>query len=176
MKLNRTISLLLAGVVLLVFGVEVFLSVIRTRDVTIAVSADKLPQSLPTATPQPEGTPTPEPSTVVRSLTVAPDGQVLVEVLWSFRVGPRFSSPLMVARITNEAGQLVANGQHKIQCDPNEPFQCHGSATITMKAGIVDGKGEGQNWQRGKYTLTVTRAETSRNAVEIFIRDMIVAD
>jgi hypothetical protein len=89
---------------------------------------------------------------------MAPDGTVLVDVIWTYRIGPRFPDTLIRAEIVNSSGQAVASSAYNITCNPADSMQCEGKTSLALRFGEKDGAGAPAPWPTGEYTLHVTRA------------------
>ncbi len=166
----QRLGLVLVLLILIVFGSEFTLSALRRRTIqvslrvntapplpasgTVALEGTAAPTIMPTPTEvpgQPTQTKTPAPALV----SITPRDQLLVDVQWNYRIGPRFQRATVhaVASIQNRA---VAEGSVLIDCG-NAVLECNGSGLISLNYTVPDtGSGvQKVDWPLGDYVLMV---------------------
>ncbi len=164
----RRAGLILVCLMITVFITETTLARLRHRDVSVSLSVKTAATSTPTpgtavpteaatadATDQPGPTKTPAPAILV----IAPNDQLVVNVTWNYRIGPRFPHTTIYA-VSQIDGRSVAEGQVKIDCG-TEVLNCSGTQSITLQYTIPDtGTGAQQiAWPVGDYQLVVDRSD-----------------
>lgn len=179
----RTAGLLIGLLVLVILLFEGSLALLRTRDVRASVSVQS---NIPTATPTPRlvGQPTFTPDPLAASLRMTGDGRVLVDIDWSFRIGPRFPATTVRAVALTDDQRVVASAEYTFDCG-SEPLNCTGKNTLTLTYGTLseaDGTPTpgvtpippGSEWPVGSYTVVVTRAFTGLADVEVSRQSILV--
>jgi hypothetical protein len=152
-----------------IFAVELGLSLFRVRMVTATVRAEG---PAPAGLERPAGQPTPEAETG-GSVRISPEGYVVVDAAWQYRIGPRFPTTTVRAQITDEAGTVVASDAHTFTCE-GDTLNCTGNHTFSLRYGLQDGAGSAQTWPVGTYTVQVTRANTDRTSAVVVARELQV--
>ncbi len=156
--------LILAVLIVLVFGTESTLALLRRRDVIINVSVQSVTgTSTPTVTPigaappGPTATATPGPALLI----LLPSDRVIVNVRWNYHIGPRFPNTVVHASAVID-GRDVADGQVNINCGA-AAIDCTGQQSITLAYTVPDtGNGNGSqtvDWPAGDYTIIVDRSD-----------------
>lgn len=162
--LARRAGLIAFVLVIVVFGSELTLSQLRRRDITVSVqvntatpSASATQSAAPTVTPapdQPAVTPTPGPAVLI----IAPNDQLLINVQWNYKIGPRF--PRTVVRATSKIdGRSVGEAQVVIDCG-SALLDCSGSQPIRLNY-TVSGTGSSAQtvpWPVGDYVVVIERS------------------
>jgi hypothetical protein len=164
--------IILAVLIVLVFGTESALALLRRRDVVINVSVQSLkttPTVTPTGAAPPGGsggaTATPAPA----MLLLVPSDRVIVNVQWNYHIGPRFPHTVVHASATID-GRDVADGQVNIDCGA-AVIDCAGQGSMTLAYTVPDtGNGSGPqivDWPVGDYVITVDRSDGGLKPVVI---------
>ncbi len=158
----RRAGLIAFVVVILVFGSELTLSQLRRRDISVSlrvITATPAPgatqAAVPTEAPgQPAPTKTPTPSILI----ITPNDELIVNVQWSYRIGPRFPRTIVraTAKIENRS---VGEGRVIVDCG-GALLDCTGSEPISLRYTIPDtGSGiQTVTWPVGDYTLLIERS------------------
>lgn len=150
--------IILVVLIVLVFGTESTLALLRRRDITITVSVQSL-NTTPTATPGASGSATSTPAPTV--FLLIPSDRVVVNVQWTYHIGPRFPNTVVHASVSIN-GRDVADGQVSINCG-GASLDCNGQASLTLAYTVPDtGNGSGPqtvDWPVGDYTITVDRSD-----------------
>lgn len=172
----RRLGIIAAVLAVSIFGVELTLSVLRQRSIDITVRADGPTPSAARSAVEGSATPAPgEAQSDVGSLLVSPEGAVVVEVAWRYRIGPRFPVTVLRAEITDGAGQIVAAEEFTIDCDGAGSLQCDGEKPLNLRFGAQGGAGDARPWPVGAYTLRVTRAYAGIAPTTLVDRPVVVA-
>lgn len=158
MSMKRT-GLAVGLLVLFVLVVELILSGMRTREVTVSFRIENGPNTQ-----------------FVRdesALVLRPSSIFLVDVRWLYRIGPRFPQTEIRAEITTDEGVLIAENTFTIDCGASA-FDCSGVRPLDMAYGTLADKTTSERWPAGRYRLTVTRAYSGQAAVQIVERPITV--
>jgi hypothetical protein len=166
----------LAGLlVVFILLLEGSLTILRRRELTAAINVTS---SLPTRTPTPTGTwQTGTPAPINTNLEMTPDGQVLVNLRWAYRIGPRFPRTIIRVQALNEGSIVVASANYLVNCG-TEALLCEGSSTVALRFGVrvdvtptpTSGPSAAgtpsstpsvadQGWKTGTYTIEVLRSD-----------------
>ncbi len=176
----RRLAIIAVVLAVSIFGVELVLSVLRQRTLDVVVRVEGPPPSV--ASEAVVGSPTPvpgEPASAVGSLLVSPQGIVIVDVAWRYRIGPRFPITILRAEISDSLGAVVASDELTINCDAAGSLQCDGDHPLALRFGNLD-VGEGGDaaslWPVGEYRLRVTRSFAGISPATLVDRPVIVAE
>lgn len=154
----KRIGLIFVVAVVAVIVIEGALSILRSRDITAIVSVDGPPvENLPTAEASAGATPDPA---AVTALIMSDKGNVLVEVGWVYRIGPKFARTLIRAEAINDKKEVVAAEEFTVDCG-TATLQCEGSTILTLNFGrltTATAEPVSGEWSAGEYTIRVTRA------------------
>lgn len=154
MKIDpKRAGLIAFGLVALILVIEVTLSALRVRAIDISFRVDG--ERPPTAAQNP--TPAPDQPTGPETLYLAPSSDLVMEVRWTYTIGPRFPVTTIRAEMHDDAGKMVSAASHVITCGESA-LQCEGDTPVTLAFGVVNGAGQDAQWPVGRYTVTVTRA------------------
>ncbi len=164
-------GLIVAVLVILVFGTELTLATQRRRDVTLTIQVQTAQVAIdvtPVATAaaqrdnaasgnstEPSPTPTPIPAMI----TLAATDRLSVLVKWTYHIGPKFPHTTIYAKAVI-SGRTVSSGEVLIDCG-TAIIDCAGQQPLTL-AYIVPDTGSGAStvdWPSGDYLLTVSRSE-----------------
>ncbi len=171
--------IVLAVMIVLVFGTEATLATLRRRDVIIHLNVYN-PNALVTQTPaaSPAAGPTPSATPVPAILSLAPTDRLIVDVQWNYHIGPRFPQTVIHATVLID-DRNVAEGQVNIDCG-TAVIDCIGDHALTLAYTIPDtGTGKGSqtvDWPVGSYTVTVDRSDGGLRPVSIAKYDFQVTD
>ena len=163
---------ILAVMIVLVFGTESTLALLRRRDVIINVSVQSVNVSpthtatpIGAAPPGPTATATPAPAVLI----LLPSDRVIVNVRWNYHIGPRFPHTSVHAMVVID-GRDVADGQVMIDCG-TAVIDCTGQQSMTLAYTVPDsGNGSGPqavDWPGGEYTVTIDRSDGGLNPITI---------
>lgn len=173
----RRLGIIAAVLAVSILGAELTLSVLRQRDIDIAVRLDGPPPRAANAAVEGETTPAPgDEQSAVGSLLVSPEAAVVVDITWRYRIGPRFPITTLRAEISDGAGEIVSADEFTIDCASADSLQCDGAEPLTLRFGALDGEGEAAAWPIGAYTLRVTRAFAGIAPATLVDRPVIVAE
>ncbi|MHB8750130.1 MAG: hypothetical protein ACYDBJ_13185, partial [Aggregatilineales bacterium] len=164
--------LILAVLIVLVFGTESILALLRRRDVIINVSVQSVAvTTTPTVTPV-SGVPSSPTATATPGaalLILLPSDRVIVNVRWNYHIGPRFPDTVVHASAVID-GRDVADGQVNINCGA-AALDCTGQQSMTLAYTVPDtGNGSGSqtvDWPAGDYTVIVDRSDGGLKATPI---------
>lgn len=171
----QRLGLALVLVILIVFGSEFTLSTLRRRTIQVSLRVNAAPMfpasgtavaagaagAAPTLTPtptdvpsQPAPTKTPGPAVV----SITPRDQLLVDVQWNYRIGPRFQRATVHA-IASIQNRVVAEGSVLIDCG-SAVLECSGTNLIALNYTVPDTGNTGSgsqtvDWPVGDYVLIV---------------------
>ncbi len=171
MKRAGLLVLILAGTII---SVELVLSVLRQRNISIDIHIEgKPPASL-------VGTPTPQAPNNAASqagtLYMAPDGSLVVNVIWTYRIGPRFPVTDVRATVQDKGGNTVASSAYTITCETATSLLCEGQQPLALHFGQTEDVNQPAAWPTGSYTLEVTQASGGLNPVSLVERSLQVAN
>ena len=174
-RVNLTLGCFTLVVIIAIFSIEGFLTLIRQRNVYVMLEVQSLGSTVtatPFATPTlPPGT-TPDPNLAV--LTIVPDETILVHAKWDYRIGPRFPDTVIHAAVTSAStGQIVASDENTILCGA-ETIQCVGEYQLTLKFGVTDKTGTPAGWPPGNYTVVVTSSIADLKPTELLRQAFVV--
>lgn len=162
--------LLIAGGI---FSVELTLSILRTRSVDAAIRIEGTAPVEVAPTGESGGAAIPE-SGQAPALALAPDGSVLVDLTWTYRIGPRFPMTTLRAEAVDEGGQVVAAQTHTLDCGSNT-LDCSGSTMLRLRYGVTTEAGNAVPWPVGTYSIQVTRTDAGFKATPVLTRPVVVA-
>jgi hypothetical protein len=109
------------------------------------------------------------------------DGRVLVDIVWNYRIGPRFPATTVRAVAMNKDQQVVAAATQTFDCG-SEPLNCTGKLSLMLTYGTLTGTPApdttpippGSAWPVGSYNVVVTRAFTGLASVEVTRQSILV--
>jgi hypothetical protein len=157
MKRLGIAAVLIAG---LVIGIEGMLTLLRQWNVAAKIEAHNplSPSAAATATAVAAAL-SPEAAAALAdsTLMLGPDGTVVVQVNWDYRIGPRFPTTIVQAEALDASSKIVASTKYTIDCGSSS-LQCDGATPISLEYGVIDTKGTRSAWPPGTYTIRVTRA------------------
>jgi len=152
-------------VALFVFGSEVVLSSLRSRNLSVAFETNLrfTPTPLPVGT-QPTATPTRNPdatATPIPQVVFLKAGdEILVRVTWDYRIGPRFQRVILGAS-ANNGDRAVAQATAAIDCGA-AILSCSGTTLIPLTYEIPDPNAAsgsvGIPWPVGEYKVLVEQS------------------
>ena len=174
-RVNLTLGCFTLVVIIAIFSIEGFLTLIRQRNVYVTLevqSSVSAVSATPFATPTlPPGS-TPDPKLAV--LTITPDETILVRAKWDYRIGPRFPDTVIRAVVTTAStGQIVASDENTILCGA-ETIQCVGEYQLAPKYGVTDKTGTPASWPPGNYTVVVTSSIADLKPTELLRQAFVV--
>jgi hypothetical protein len=173
----RRLGIIAVVLAVSIFGVELALSVLRERSISINVRAEGTPPSVASAAVEGDAPPAPgEAQSDVGSLLVSPQGAVVVDIVWRYRIGPRFPITTLRAEVADGEGQIVAAEQFTIDCAGSGSMQCDGEMPLILRFGVRDGEGEAGAWPVGAFTLRVMRTYAGIAPTTLVDRPVIVAE
>jgi hypothetical protein len=155
MKRRLGIAALVAAA--LVFGIEGILTILRQRNINVVIKVEDA-QGVVVA-PATESAATPDPQSDSSTLILDPDGRVVVNVRWDYKIGPRFPRTFVRAEALDQAGKVVAADRYTIDCGAAS-LECTGTTSMTLEYGVVEKAGTRATWPPGDYVVRVTRAFT----------------
>jgi hypothetical protein len=171
MKRAGLLVLLLAGSII---STELLLSVLRQRNINVDIRVEGKPPAsmVSTPAPQPQNTAAPQAGT----LYMAPDGSLVVNVIWSYRIGPKFPVTAVRAAVQDKSGDIVASAVYTITCETATSLLCEGQQPLALHFGEKDEAGQPTPWPVGSYTLQVTQASGGLIPLPLVERPIRVAN
>ncbi|MEP7289265.1 MAG: hypothetical protein ABI947_26230 [Chloroflexota bacterium] len=170
------IGVLLLVVVGIVFSTESILAGLRKRDVFVNVQiqdakgviATEAATAAPTTTVNAGATPAAGATAVVKitTLTLDPDGTVVVQARWTYKIGPTFPITTIRAQALNSTGVVVADDLYKINCG-TDSLDCTGNHTLMLNYGVQNSQGTRTPWPADDYTIKVTRSYGDLKATDL---------
>lgn len=167
-------TLIVAVLVIIVFGSEATLATQRRRDVSLSLSVQSAQTAHPaapaastdsSATAGPSPTPTPIPAVI----QLLPTDRLSLLVRWHYHIGPRFPRSTIAGTVSID-GRAIGNGDVLIDCGA-AVIDCSGQQAMTLAYTVPDlGNGSGPttyDWASGDYLLIVTRSEGGLSPIEI---------
>jgi hypothetical protein len=140
-----------------ILGIELALSVLRQRNIGLDIRAEGPRPAINTSAQPSNGQATPEAASAPGgSVYITPEGSVVVDVTWSYRIGPRFPLTTVRADIVDDKGEAVSSAAHTFECG-GDTLVCEGKQALTLQYGEKDGQGAAQPWPVGTYALHVVR-------------------
>jgi hypothetical protein len=164
-------GLIVALLVILVFGAEATLATQRRRDVTLVVSVQTAqvtvnvtPTSVATGIP---GEPSPTPTPIPDVIQLLPADRLTLLVKWTYHIGPRFPHTIVSASAAIN-GRTVSSGDVLIDCGA-AVIDCGGQQALSFAYTVPDtGSGASTvDWPSGDYVLIVTRSDGGLNPYPI---------
>ena len=161
------VGVLLVIVVGIVFSTESILAGLRQRDVFVSVQiqdakgiiATEAANAAPTAAVGTAVTPGSGATAIAKitTLTLDPDGTVVVQARWTYKIGPTFPITTIRAQALNSIGVVVADDLYKINCG-SDSLNCAGTHALMLNFGIQNSQGTRAQWPADDYTIKVTRS------------------
>ena len=149
-----------------IISVELALSVLRQRTIDIHIRVEGAPPAGAAASMAggaDEGT-----------LIVGTTATVVVDLDWTYRIGPRFPITIIRAEVQDANGEVVAETEYTIDCSLAGSLQCDGSHPLIL---AFDAPNDTRApWPVGNYALHVTRAYVGIAPIELVTRQMQVAN
>jgi hypothetical protein len=137
---SKQLGLLFVGLATIIIVFEGSLTLLRARNIEVGVRSESG-----------------ETTTTIEQVIVEPERPLLIDVMWDYRIGPRFPQTIVRAEARNLNGDVIASDEYIIDCG-TAAVTCTGSATIEM---LPDN--DTQTWEIGQYSLKVERSMAGLN-------------
>ena len=166
---TKRLAIALTIAVILVFGSESTMALLRRWNIDVEVQVTDAMGVVVTAEATADASPTPGPTPVAPPLTtLAADQRLNIDVVWNYRIGPRFPSTQIEAMVLRESdNSIAASGTYNIDCG-TAALSCTGNTVLSLTP-------TGGTWIPGTYYLTVNRAYAGLNPSTLKTQEFQVA-
>lgn len=174
----KRIALLVVVVIIGAVGVELALNLLRQRSLEIQVRAEgtqpTLPQSTSEGDPGSASNGAPQDSSELGTVFLSTESALVVDVIWNYRIGPRFPKTVIRVEVQDKTGQVVAADGYTIECVQENALECSGKQSLALHFKAQDDAEAQSQWQLGEYNLKVTRAYATLKPEVILTRPLVV--
>jgi hypothetical protein len=128
--------------IVVVFGSESILAVMRKRDLSASIGV--IDATTAAITPQPGSTPTLIPPNA--TIAMLPDGAIVVHLSWIYKIGPRFPITNITTTVKDSNNNIILTDTYKIDCG-SETLDCSRSVDRVLRPK--------NTWTAGTYLVEI---------------------
>lgn len=174
----KRIALFVLVMIVGAVGFELALNLLRQRSLEIQVRAEGTQPTLPQATPEGDSGSAsdgaPQDPSQLGAVFLSTENALVVDVIWNYRIGPRFPKTVIRVEVQDKTGQVVAADGYTIECVQENALECSGKQSLALRFKAQDAADDRLPWQLGEYDLKVTRAYATLKPEVILTRPLVV--